>query len=346
MGIIYVLTNPVMPGLVKIGKTDRLEERVKILSSSSSVPVRFVTDYAREVKDADRVERGLHTAFGEHRINPKREFFRISPQRVIAALELAPGRDVTPGSDPDVDSVEQNSLIKEQIREQRRQANFNFSMVGIKSGDVLSFARGGDKFQATVIDDRNVEFEGEVMSLSSSAKKILERNFNTGWTSARGPDFWTYEGEALSDRRIRFEEGNDLPDKADLLDIADNETATTFALTVGRGGIIARMVPSDSEFIVLEGSRADDEKSSISDSVKSRRQDLIQQGILQKSADASDYIFTRDCRFHTPSGAASIVRGGSANGLREWKLLDSSGNPTKTTYGEWQKDQASDSSAK
>jgi hypothetical protein len=41
------------------------------------------------------VERQLHDAFGDNRINPRREFFRIDPERVVSALKLALIKEVT-----------------------------------------------------------------------------------------------------------------------------------------------------------------------------------------------------------------------------------------------------------
>ena len=51
--IVYVLTNPAMPGLVKIGKTTQLEveERMKQLYGTG-VPVPFDCSFACQVKDA------------------------------------------------------------------------------------------------------------------------------------------------------------------------------------------------------------------------------------------------------------------------------------------------------
>lgn len=86
--IVYVLTNPTMPGLIKIGRTTNLEQRVKSLSSDTGVPLPFEVFYACSVRDADEVERALHNAFGDHRINPKREFFEIDPERVYPVLKL------------------------------------------------------------------------------------------------------------------------------------------------------------------------------------------------------------------------------------------------------------------
>ena len=44
--IVYLLTNPVMPDLVKIGRTTNLEERLRSLSTHSGVPVPFEVFYA------------------------------------------------------------------------------------------------------------------------------------------------------------------------------------------------------------------------------------------------------------------------------------------------------------
>ncbi len=62
--IIYILTNEAMPGYVKIGKTTTsLEQRIKELSSSTSIPLPFTCFYACTVRNCDFVERQLHEAF-------------------------------------------------------------------------------------------------------------------------------------------------------------------------------------------------------------------------------------------------------------------------------------------
>ena len=82
--IVYVLTNPAMPGLIKIGKTmqQEIENRMKQLYGTG-VPVPFDCAFACQVKDVTEVEKALHFAFGNTRINPNREFFKIEPERVI-----------------------------------------------------------------------------------------------------------------------------------------------------------------------------------------------------------------------------------------------------------------------
>ena len=86
--IVYILTNPSMPGLVKIGRTTNLEARIASLSSSTSVPEAFEVAYAAYVDDASFVERAMHAAFSLHRM-PGREFFRLPVANAIAALSLA-----------------------------------------------------------------------------------------------------------------------------------------------------------------------------------------------------------------------------------------------------------------
>src|SRR3989344_2453348 len=98
--IIYILTNEAMPGYVKIGKTtNNLEQRVRDLSASTSVPLPFTVFYACKVEDANFVEHQLHDAFDNNRANPRREFFQIAPERVVAALKLREIKDITPKKD-------------------------------------------------------------------------------------------------------------------------------------------------------------------------------------------------------------------------------------------------------
>ena len=120
--IIYVLTNPVMPDLIKIGRTINLEERLRSLSSHTGVPVPFEVYFACTVADANKVEKSVHDAFGDHRVNQRREFFRLNPERVISVLQLVALEDVTPSSDIVNDAEEQKSLDKERSR----RSNFKF----------------------------------------------------------------------------------------------------------------------------------------------------------------------------------------------------------------------------
>ena len=82
-GIVYVLTNPAMPKMVKIGRTGReIDERLSQLYSTG-VPLPFECAYAARVADMDKVEKAFHNAFEPYRVNPKREFFSIDPEQAI-----------------------------------------------------------------------------------------------------------------------------------------------------------------------------------------------------------------------------------------------------------------------
>lgn len=199
--IVYLLTNPTMPNLVKIGRTTDLEGRLRQLSTHSGVPVPFECFYACEVADSARVERALHDAFGDHRINPRREFFRLNPDRAIAILELFSLKDASPVSEIAEDQSELDALH----REQSRREQFRFSMVEVPIGATLTFSKD-ETITARVVDDKRIEFEGNITSTSAAATTLLHRR---GWTlrAAQGPLYWIYEGETLAERRMRMEGG-------------------------------------------------------------------------------------------------------------------------------------------
>ena len=93
--IIYILSNPSMPGLITIGATDNLQQKMRALDKAN-VPEPFQCFYAGEVENAESTERRLHELFADCRVSSKRNFFRIDPQRVLHALRLANPIDVTP----------------------------------------------------------------------------------------------------------------------------------------------------------------------------------------------------------------------------------------------------------
>lgn len=92
-GYVYVISNigAFGEGIVKIGMTRRLEpmDRVKELGDAS-VPFVFDVHALFFSDDAVSIEAMLHREFAEQRlnkVNPRKEFFKVDPQRVLDALQ-------------------------------------------------------------------------------------------------------------------------------------------------------------------------------------------------------------------------------------------------------------------
>jgi len=198
--IIYILTNEAMPGYVKIGKTSTsLEQRIRDLSASTSVPLPFTCFYACSVKNSTFVEHQLHDAFDNNRINPRREFFQIAPERVVAALKLAEIENVTPKRDL-IESKEDREAHEEAIE---RRGRFNFELAKIPLGAEIYFSRDENQ-KAKVIDlrsSKSIEFNGKVASVSDSARELLGVSYGVA-----GTDYWMFDGETLDERRKRMEQ--------------------------------------------------------------------------------------------------------------------------------------------
>lgn len=88
-GYLYVLINPSIPNLVKIGKTTRTPEaRALEISQGTGVPTPFIVAYKTLVNDCSKGERFVHNYFETtgHRINSNREFFDISTTEAIEVI--------------------------------------------------------------------------------------------------------------------------------------------------------------------------------------------------------------------------------------------------------------------
>lgn len=87
IGYVYVLSNPMMPGLVKIGMTDRhnIQERVSELSSHAGVPAPFRIEYVAQVYHAYSIEQEVHRLLGETSGKSK-EFFDCELLTAVVAI--------------------------------------------------------------------------------------------------------------------------------------------------------------------------------------------------------------------------------------------------------------------
>lgn len=191
MDIVYVLTNPSMPGLVKIGFTsaDDANSRIGQLYTTG-VPVPFELRFACKVENGTEVERAMHIAFAPNRINPKREFFQIEADQAIAILKLLHTEDATKvvseqPSDVDIQSIE----AAEQLRSRR--PNLNFEEMGIPIGSELRSTTSVDT-KVTVVGPKKVLLGDDELSLTAATRIVKGLEYSV----APGP-FWTFEGKLV-----------------------------------------------------------------------------------------------------------------------------------------------------
>ena len=89
MGIVYVMSNPSLPNIIKIGKTKNVARRRKQLSGTST-PFEFKVDFQIEVEDHDLLEKLTQKSLGRYRINKRREFFQTDVKTAkVRILEIA-----------------------------------------------------------------------------------------------------------------------------------------------------------------------------------------------------------------------------------------------------------------
>lgn len=85
-GFLYILANPSMPGLVKVGRTNRKpSERAQELSGSTGVPTPFLVVYEVLVSDCNEAEKYIHTVLSNrgYRLSENREFFKAPIPEII-----------------------------------------------------------------------------------------------------------------------------------------------------------------------------------------------------------------------------------------------------------------------
>jgi hypothetical protein len=193
-GIVYVLTNDYMPGLVKIGYTAQsIKERLKELDKTGT-PWPFRCHFAIETERYKEIEKLAHEAFAGYRVRESREFFKISPEKAVAALRISGAKELM--LDGEAINEVGEVVVNPQINELRKK-RFDFQKYGIPVGAELSFTRDNEK-KCKVIGNGNVDYNGKEFSLSKLALMLLkEMGYN--WKQVSGPAFFSYEGTILTD---------------------------------------------------------------------------------------------------------------------------------------------------
>ncbi|MGY0217636.1 GIY-YIG nuclease family protein [Endozoicomonadaceae bacterium StTr2] len=188
--IVYILSNPAMPGIVKIGKTTQSDVKTRMNQLyTTGVPVPFECIYATQVGDCSKVESALHLAFGPCRVNPNREFFKIDAEQAIAILKLLGNKDVTPELNQEL-----NNNISQAERDSgkklNKRPNLNFLEMNIPDGSELIYKDGS--VSVKVSGDKKVLFNGQLMSLTAATREVLGIDY-----SVQPTPHWTFKGKLL-----------------------------------------------------------------------------------------------------------------------------------------------------
>jgi hypothetical protein len=95
-GWVYCISNEFMPGLLKIGMTDRTpQDRLAEANRSDTwrPPADYVIEFAKKVKNPLKKEKTIHKLLEEYneRVNSSREFFRITKIKARLYFDLMDG---------------------------------------------------------------------------------------------------------------------------------------------------------------------------------------------------------------------------------------------------------------
>ena len=185
-GFIYIMTNPALKDMVKIGYATDVEKRRKQLSTTA-LPYDYEV-YATYETSGNLEDLKLHKMIDnltpDLRVTANKEFYLMTPQE---AYELLDAIATISGTKDKLKKVKVDVAKKQNVK----RPPVNFSKCGIPMGAELVFIEDPNVI-ATVVSERKVQYNGEITSLSAIAGGIKGG-------SVAGPSFFTYNGKKVSD---------------------------------------------------------------------------------------------------------------------------------------------------
>ena len=88
---IYIAINQYMPGIIKIGKTLDIKDRIAGLSRPTGIPDDFQCIFLFKCKEYTKKETTVHRKFVNVRIKKTREFFAMPPDKAIDFIKTLDG---------------------------------------------------------------------------------------------------------------------------------------------------------------------------------------------------------------------------------------------------------------
>ena len=188
-GYIYIMTNPCLQDMVKIGYATDVEGRRKQLSTTA-LPYEYEI-YATYETSGKLEDKKLHKLIDnlnpDLRVSKNREFFDMSSED---AYELLESIAIISGTKDKLKLVCDISAITKKAQNTKKPP-VNFFKCNIPKGAKLVYKEDASVI-AIVEDERKVLYKNELTSLSAIAKEIK------GYPVA-GPSCFTYNGKLVCD---------------------------------------------------------------------------------------------------------------------------------------------------
>lgn len=198
VGYIYILTNKSFrDNCIKIGYSVDVERRVKDLSGSG-LPYDYEIYCTYEIPTSQKADKSLHRLIQmlnpNLRITPNREFFDISPElayKMFEEMAAMHGRE-------DKLKLYKDDAID--IGESHKKGEpFSFTKCQIPVGSEIVYIHD-ESITARVVDDRKIEYQGEIMYMTTLAKRLINKN-----TGVNGPAFFKYKGVPLPEYYNKYQ---------------------------------------------------------------------------------------------------------------------------------------------
>ena len=214
-GVIYILTNPSFPQYVKIGYADDVHQRIKELNKSESIPYAFRLYAYYRVKERlqdltlhnliDGLNPDLRTIENNDGKKRVREFYSLEPYEAYRILN----------SIAKISSTKENLVLCEptvkegkcedeatQIRTKKNKLpkwDWLLEHKVINKGDKIYVITNEEEY-ATVVDGKNVNYKGSIVSYNQFGCKI------TGWNAIQSYAFMRVNDEKLTVAQLREKE--------------------------------------------------------------------------------------------------------------------------------------------
>lgn len=189
-GYIYIMTNPCLKNMVKIGYATDVEARRKQLSTTA-LPYDYEV-YATYETSGNLEDKKLHKLIDnlnpDLRVSKNREFFVMKPKE---AYELLEAIAIISGSQDKLTLLAADD--KQTTHQQnKKRPSINFEECGIPVGAKLIYTED-PTVVVTVEGPRKVIYNDEITSLSAVVGRIK------GAKAIAGPLYFTYNGRPITD---------------------------------------------------------------------------------------------------------------------------------------------------